>query len=67
MQLKFGFSVITDSLQGRNISSFNKTGLLSTENFSLQGRITVADGVESFNDQYRENVLLQVCKEIANM
>ncbi|EJW75370.1 hypothetical protein WUBG_13722, partial [Wuchereria bancrofti] len=24
-----------------------------------QGRITVSDGVESFNDQYRENVLLQ--------
>uniref|UniRef100_A0A183D9C8 Kinesin-like protein n=1 Tax=Gongylonema pulchrum TaxID=637853 RepID=A0A183D9C8_9BILA len=26
---------------------------------SLQGRITVTDGVESINDQYRENVLLQ--------
>ncbi|VDO30493.1 unnamed protein product [Onchocerca flexuosa] len=24
-----------------------------------QGRITVSDGIESFNDQYRENVLLQ--------
>ncbi|MCP9266058.1 Kinesin-like protein [Dirofilaria immitis] len=24
-----------------------------------QGRITISDGIESFNDQYRENVLLQ--------
>uniref|UniRef100_A0A0R3RJQ7 Kinesin-like protein n=1 Tax=Elaeophora elaphi TaxID=1147741 RepID=A0A0R3RJQ7_9BILA len=31
-----------------------------------QGRITVSDGVESFNDQYRENVLLQVWQLIIN-